>query len=615
MAWIPAVVGAAASIYGANKSNKASKDAGKVDVYSQVTPMGGTEPYRNAAANRAYELTFGKPAPLSSLTDPDDPRIPKGNPQLGLGGRQGGGQMDDGDLGQYTPIASGATVGGKGKKGKGAGGGGGKAKGAPSTTKTAIDNAMRVAGEMEKSPTVAAAQDYAAGTLAGRDQNPYREETAGMLRTLNETGAGSNYSRLMDELWGADIGLGNKPAAGAGPAASGSRASSAAAPTPSRKGGLSADWLARNNPTPPAEGAGPAPAAAAPPLPPVDPGGRGMVGIEQNLEGLLAGQEQPGLKALRDAQDMTGANRNIRDILSGQDAPWMAGMRESIKRQGDEALAEQQRALRLRSAGSGTYGGSGQALTEGEALGDYGGYLANANAGLYRDLYGQALGLGSANDQAAEDRAAGLYGQGLGLATQYDISAADRASREKMNADSIQASSSASGAALEAEMAGLASRERMGRLGILADMTGQGLEQERFRTSGMGSLGEGMSADQRNALSLAGDTNALGQAGWLGAGGLSLGADQTNNALRASLASTGVARQSLQFDKDRYYREAPMRGLAQYSGLISGLYDPYSTRHDFGFDARSQSPSYSNPAAQGLAGAAAGYQFGKDMGW
>lgn len=340
-----------------------------------------------------------------------------------------------------------------------------------------------------------------------------------------------------------------------------------------------------------------------------------MVGIEQNLEGLLAGREQPGLKALQDAQDMTGANQNIRDILSGQEAPWMAGMRESIKRQGDEALAEQQRALRLRSAGSGTYGGSGQALTEGEALGRYGGYLADANAGLYRDLYGQALGLGSANDQAAQDRAAGLYGQGLGLGTQYDIAAQDRASREKMNADSIQASSSASGAALEAEMAGLASRERMGRLGILADMTGQGLEQERFRTSGMGSLGEGMSADQRNALSLAGDTNALGQAGWLGAGGLSLGADQSSNALRASLASTGVARQSLQFDKDRYAREAPMRDLAQYSGLISGLYDPYSTRHDFGFDARSQSPSYSNPAAQGLAGAAAGYQFGKDMGW
>jgi hypothetical protein len=552
-AWVGAVVGGLASAYGAKESNKGSKNAGKVDVYHQGTMYPGTEAYRNAAANRAYELTFGKPAPLSSLTNPDDPRLqnvnkPRGGPGPGPGGGGAKGDPGEGDLGQFTPIATPSTAGGGKKKGKKGKGGGGAADKQPGTTKTAINEAMPVAGEMEKNPTVTAAQDYAAGTLRGEDQNPYREETAGMLRDLNETEAGSNYQRLLDELWGSETGLGDS------------------APRSESNGGKVAyrgkaiSWAGN---APGGGGAGIAGGGGV--ADPNDPGGRGMVGIEQNLESLLAGNDSPAMQA----------------------------MREKIKRQGDEALAEQQKALRLRAAGSGAYGGSGQDYAEGTAMGRYGGYLADANAQMYSDLYGQALGLG----------------------TQYDISAQDRAAQERMNDVNASASGASTGAALEAAAADRASREKMQRLSLLGDLTGMGLDTEKFRASGMGSLGEGFSGDQRNALSLAGDTNGLGQAGWLNAGGLSLGLDQTNNSLRASLANTGVARQSLEFDKYRYGREAPMRDLAQYSGLISGLYDPYAGSHDFGFDARSQSPSYSNVAGQGLAGAAAGYQLGKDMGF
>lgn len=562
MAWLGAVAGGVLSYMGAKESNKGSKNAGKVDVYRQTTPYAGTEPYRNAALNRAYELTFGEPPPMGSLMDRDDPRHPNGplkngGPRPGPGGPGAGGGVDTGEGGvpdQYTPIITESRAGGKtGKKGgKGGGAGAGKGK-TPGTTKTAIDNAMRVAGEMEKSPTVAAAQDYTAGTLAGEDQNPYREETAGMLRDLNESAAGRNYQRLLDELWASETGLG-----GGGSQSSASRGGGMGG----RGTGYGMSSTDRAKLAAIESGQVQLPGGAGNPN---DPGGAGMVGVEKNLEGLLA----------------------------GQDAPWMQAMRESIKRQGDEALAEQQKALRLRAAGSGNYGGTGQDYAEGTALGRYGGYLADANAKMYSDMYGQALGLG----------------------TQYDIAAQDRLSREKMNSEQVSASAAASGAALQAAADDRASREKMQRLGLLADVTGMGLDTEKFRTSGMGSLGESFSADQRNALSLAGDTNSLGQQGWLQAGGLSLGLDQTNNQLRASLANTGVARQQLEFDKYRYNTELPMRQLTQYSGLLSGLYDPYATQRDFGYDGRGQSPSYSNPAAQGLAGAAAGYGLAKDMGY
>lgn len=56
-----------------------------------------------------------------------------------------------------------------------------------------------------------------------------------------------------------------------------------------------------------------------------------------------------------------------------------------------------------------------------------------------------------------------------------------------------------------------------------------------------------------------------------------------------------------------------MRDIAQYQAIISGTYDPYASTYDSGYDRRNMSPSYSNPAAQGLAGAAAGYSLGSSI--
>lgn len=554
-------------MYGASQSNKAGKNAGKVDVYHEVKPVGGSEIYRDAIAARAYEQIFGAPPPKGVPGSYQFPGYPQAQPPTSppttapRAGGGGGGTIQSPSTAPQTRVnKQGKTVpvknitGGKGGKNKPAGGGGG-------TTQQAIDNAMRVAGTMEASPTVKAAQDYTTGTLRGEDQNTYRTETADMLRNVNDTEHATNYNRLLDSLWGSDTGLGGGSS--------------------TRGGGMGGRYT-----------------------------GYGMSSTDRaKLKAIESGQVQmpsggvepgPGAYAKERGaatlgEGMTGSAESIRQILASEDAPSVAGLQAKIKRQGDEALAEQQAALRLRAAGSGNYGGTGQDYAEGTAMGKYGGYLADANAQMYGDLYSQALGLGTGYDTSAQDRAA-----------QERIAAANRESAERSAA-------AGAGAGARAQADAIASQERMHRLSMLGDLTGAGLDMDKFQASGFGSLGEGFSGDQRNALSLAGDTNSMGQSGWLNAGGLSLGRDQTQNQLRASLAGTGVQRQALEFDKYKYGREAPMRDLGQLGGLIGGLYDPYATTHDFGFDARSQSPSYSNPALQGLAGAAAGYSLGKDI--
>lgn len=509
-------------MYGASQSNKAGKNAGKVDVYHEVNPYGDSGWYKDQIAQKAYENLFGQSPPPgigNGGTKPIPLDVPRTGPNPG-----GGGTVQSPSTAPQTRInKAGKTVpvknatGGKGGNNKPAKGGGG-------TTQQAIDNAMRVAGTMENSPTAKAAQDYTSGTLRGEDQNPYRTETADMLRNVNDTEHATNYNRLLDSLWGSDTGLGGGGGGGG------------------------------------AKGGG-------------------------NIRYGYAGGYAPGSGAVSgEGKGPIGVAKDIRSLLDGNDSPAMAGLQAKIKRQGDEALAEQQAALRLRAAGSGNYGGSGQDYAEGTAMGKYGGYLADANASMYGDLYSQALGLG----------------------TQYDMSALDRAAQER-------AANAANASAGGAQMAAIASQEKMQRLGMLGDLTGMGLDMDKFQASGFGSLGEGFSGDQKNALSLAGDVNGMGQSGWLNAGQLSLGRDQAQNQLRASLAGTGVQRQALEWDKYKYNREAPLRDMTQFGGLIGGLYDPYATSHDYGFDARGASPSYANVGLQGLAGAAAGYSLAKDI--
>ena len=284
-----------------------------------------------------------------------------------------------------------------------------------------------------------------------------------------------------------------------------------------------------------------------------------------------------------------GAAGYLHGILEGEDAPGAQAMRDRIRHNADDAFNEQTRQRRLEAAGSGMYGGTGQLADEAYAQGKYGAGLADA--------------------YAAQDY--GLYQQALGLGTQYDSAALDRASSER-NA-SLSASTSAGNNA-----ASIASQQQLARLGMLGDAVGMGVQQGQFRASGMGSLAEGFSSDQRAAAGEAHNTVGLGQQGYLNAGSLAGASDQNRNnfignanQLRAAQMSSGNARAALAFDQYRYNREAPLADLARYSDIINGAYGGYGVQTEYGNDRRSSSPpAYVSPVGQAIAGGVAGYQLG-----
>ena len=154
----------------------------------------------------------------------------------------------------------------------------------------------------------------------------------------------------------------------------------------------------------------------------------------------------------------------------------------------------------------------------------------------------------------------------------------------------------------------------------LGNAIGMGQNMQQFRASGMGSLAEGFSGDQRNALNASPDIATMGQSGWLNAGGLSLGSDQARNAwqgnanqLRSAQISGGLGRAQLAFDRERWAHDVPLNDVARYQSIVSAAYDPFSSQRDLGYDRRNQSPSYTNPAGAAISGAAAGYYLGRDI--
>lgn len=281
----------------------------------------------------------------------------------------------------------------------------------------------------------------------------------------------------------------------------------------------------------------------------------------------------------------TGAAGILKGIMAGDDVPGAQAMRERIKRESDAAYADRAKDLRARAAGSGMYGGTPYQQAEAAALSDYDQRL--------KDAY------------AAQDYA--MYGQALGLGTQYDIASLDRAAAER-NASSM--AGAASGTAANE----LALRRELGYMDALGGAVGMGLNQSQFQASGLGSLSEGLSNDQRFALGATGDITGLGLRDWGAAGQLSLGADQnrigwnnSQNSLRAAQIAGGNDRARLNFDMYRYGREAPLNDVSRYMDIVNASSGNYGTRHDIGFDGRSQSPSYSNPGYAAISGAASGY--------
>lgn len=571
MAWIGAVVGAAASIYGANQANNAARGAGGVNLTSSNDPWYPSAGFRTDAMMRAYDALNAAqgppqtghqypvgPTPIGWATDntprPNGgtgtgpgtgPRSATGGTPTGAGGGGAGPGMTHGATASTAPgkgRAGGAKAPGTTAAPAGKPGGGANAQPAfngvsPETNQIRQAMIDRAQGG---NPLYGESQDYISDMLSGdpsRDRNFYRAQTADYL--AQEDPDLARYTAL---LFGSDTGL---------------------APAQGQQGATDPnDPYAQK------------------------PGVTYIFGNSSTGGGPFAGSGGADMSS-----GPVGADKALRDLLAGKDAPGAQAMRDRIRRQGEEAYAEQAKQLRLRAAGSGMYGGTPYQQAEADALSDFGTGVTDALAAQDYNLYGQALGLG----------------------TSYDIAALDRAAAERSASDSASAS-------LAAQQAELASRERMQRLDALGGAVGMGLQQNQFRASGFGSLGEGYSSDQQFALGQTPAITGLGLRDWGAAGDLSLGADSSRNTFNRNAADARNAGSAINLDRQRfnfaqyqYNREAPLNDIARYTDILNGASGAYGSRTDMGTDRRNSSPSYTNPGYAAISGAAAGYQLGNDI--
>lgn len=568
MAWLGMVAGAAASYFGARESNRANSNGGQVDITHSVNPYPGSMTYRDAGAAAAYNHLFGEGSGYNTTPPPGavNPATLTGGHRPGVGGGGGAGQG-------LTPNVSPSTA---------TNGGGGRppagmrynARGqlVPERNPSGGGGGGRGGGAQQpgfqgQSPQTAAAVDNAMRTArdveTGQTTRAAQDYTAGTLRGEDSNAYRSETADMIRGMDDSDY-----------------------------RRYLDALFEADNGLT-----GGPG-----------SPGWQSPSSVRGYTTQNYAVAGPGGVVAPPVAQqpsDLTGAAAELRRLMAGEDAPGAQAMRDRIRRFADEGFNEQLRQRRLEAAGSGMYGGSAQLADEQYAQGRYGSGLADAYAQQDYDTYRQALGLGSA----------------------YDTASLDRAAQERMNSANNATASAGISAQSGAESNAIASRERLARMEALGNAIGMGQNMQQFRASGMGSLAEGFSGDQRNALNASPDIATMGQSGWLNAGGLSLGSDQARNTwqgnanqLAAARASASVGRanvnlgqQQLAFDRERWGHDVPLRDIAAYQSIISGAYDPFSSQRDLGYDRRNSSPSYTNPAAAAISGGAAGYYLGRDI--
>lgn len=556
------VVGGVISHQDAKKSNKAAKDAGKVDVTSTEDPWAPSDPYRQFLMDEARRLYGGgstlAPTPAAPRGAP--PPVPPGGSV-----RPDGRILDAKGKTIYTPP------GGAAKKGKG---GTTKAPTAPAPPKfegvspqTDVVRDALIQRAQKGNPLYDVAERATTDILSGdpaRDPNAYRGEAADLLRGVTDD---PDLRRFKDMLFGSDTGLGP-----------------AAAPTREGLGGE----VRRGNSNP----AG----AAAARLAQQGGGGAGY------LPGAPAtGDNLPG-------SGPVGVVDDFRDILSGkylsEENPHLEAVLARTKSQADDAFAEATRQNALRAAGGGMYGATPWQNIQAQAQEGYGTGLGQALGGIRYEEY--------------ERRMADLMNALQGGAA-YDTAALDRAAQERIAEGNQSAAGAGAGAALKAAQAEIASRERLARLGMLGEAVGMGTDLGKFRAGGFGELAGMMSADQQAALGLVPDLSGLDVRDWATAGDLSLGSDQTRTGYladrgreRVGMAGVGVDRGRLNFDMARY--NDPTSALGRFADIVNAASSGYGTSRDFGYDKRAQNPGRAaSPGAAAISGGLAGYSLGQDI--
>lgn len=171
MPWIAAVVGAAASAYGAHQQNQAAQrnnqGGGSVDIYHENSPWGLSAPYRNAVMQRADTLWQDQNAAWGAPSGP-------------------------GAIHQQS-----APAGRRGGRGGGGGGGGGRNGQGNVNSQQSRGISLELQQRAENGhPLYDVSTDYTADTLNGIDHNGYRAD------------ASADTQRWIDMLFGGQ-GLGD----------------------------------------------------------------------------------------------------------------------------------------------------------------------------------------------------------------------------------------------------------------------------------------------------------------------------------------------------------------------------------------------------------------------
>lgn len=452
MSWVAVAVAGGTAVAGyfgqqsANKqAGKAAKNQGIVDSTTTRNPYPGTEDYRGAGAEAAYQALFGQPSP--------------GKGAYPVQGAPGGGGR-----GQAPPVPPGGTrrkdgriINAQGKtiyippaptKGKKKGGGGDGASAgttaAPPPFEGMSQETADIRRELQALPEknagmYGAAEEYLTGTLGGvgtegsTDRNAYRPEAAEAARAISDD---PGLQEFINVLKGGATG--------------------------GRGGGFGGSTIQRGYAQIPGGAAG---------------GGVASGG------GVVSGSG---------AGSATGTDAALRKLVAGEDAPGLAAATEAIKRQVGEERANAIRELRARAVGSSFYGGDYYKDLEQGAIAQGDQELADSLAAARFGAFQNALGLGTQYDLGmadigARERASASAAAGAG---------ADLASRERL-----------AKLGLWSEALGMGQQGRTataGALGNLASLTSDDLNQA---VAGVNALGGSRRGDLAAAgdLSLGSD--------------------------------------------------------------------------------------------------------------
>lgn len=616
MAWMIAAGMAAASYLSADQQNKQNaknaKNSGYVNLTQSNNPWGPDAQYRmwimdagadNLGMPRNAKGTYANPyAPQGGSTtgsswpgvnpqtrDPALSNLPPAN----NGGQGGAGVAGSGTRNPDPSVTlTGAKMptgltpkqqkqwtaeqerqAGANKKGKaGAGTGTGGAKTAPAGTNVTTQQVMDAMYKDTAAPnrTEDAAVNYTNKLLSGGETNPYRTEAAQAVR---DASSNANLDRYINELWGGAMpGSGSSKEGRAADAKASREASRASRGYTQATTGYTGD-----------PGQGPAAGPAQ------------QVGVVDDIQKIIEGK-------ITRPEDESGARAELKKIYEGQGIP--QEYRDMLERQYKEAAQRSARDMNALFVGANMQGSSSwqDAFAQGQADASQG--YSDRLIGANFDLYGSALQMGQGYDLADQQ----YMGQALGLGTQYDIAAQDRAAQERAAANA--ASSSAGSYA-----AGLASQERLARMGALGDAIRGQQQGQQFGAQGLSGLSGLYSGDTQQALSMVPDLSNLNTAAWGSLGNIGVGRDQVNasikNANTAANAQRGIANSQLDWQKQMW--NDPLTRLGKFTDLVNASSGAYGSQTTHGQDQRNvASPGFVSPWGQAIAGGIAGYTYGSN---